>query len=99
MEVNKLMEKLNKLQLIDLVAEEAHLSKKDAKNAVETTFDLIADALLNGKEVNITNFASLLPLTRQSRIGTDPKTHQKITLAEKKTVTIKLSNSFKNKLN
>ena len=33
------MNKLNKRDLIEMVAEKAHLSKKDAKDALDTAFD------------------------------------------------------------
>jgi nucleoid DNA-binding protein len=37
---------MNKLQMIDLVAEKLNLSKKEATTAVETIFGIIKDCLL-----------------------------------------------------
>ena len=56
------MKKLNRKDLVDLVAEEGHLSKKEARQAVDIIFDHIADALIEGQEVNITNFGVFTPL-------------------------------------
>lgn len=93
------MEKLNRNELVEIVAERAHLSKRDAKEAIDTTIDVISKALLKGKEVNLTNFGTLTPKQRVSRDGTDPKTHNRITIKGKKTVTFKLARNFKEEIN
>ena len=93
------MEKLNKNELIDLVAEEANLSKVDAKSSVDATFDIITRALLNGQSVNIKNFCVFEPKTKQGRKGTHPKKHVEIKIQPKNTVVIHLSKEFKGKLN
>ena len=93
------MKKVNKSDLIDLVAEKAHLSKRDAKAALDTCFDLIVDALLKGEEVNITNFGVFTPKTRQPRDGTHPKQHTRITIAQSRSVSFRLSKALKEKLN
>lgn len=93
------MAKINKKDLVEIVAEEGHLSKKDAKVAVDLVFDNMEEALLNDTEVNITNFGSFLPKTRKQRDGTDPSSHKRITLKETKTITFKPSRELKKKLN
>ena len=76
------MPQLNKKDIVEIVSEEGHLSKKDARTAVDLVFDSIEQSLINGQEVNITNFGVFTPITRQQRDGTDPKTHQRITIKE-----------------
>jgi len=93
------MEKLNKNEIIDLVAEKAHLSKADSKAAIDTAFELIMDALLKGQSVNIKNFCVFDPKTKAGRTGTHPKQHTLIEIKPKKTVTIHLAKEFKSKLN
>ncbi len=93
------MSKLNKRDLIEQVSEKAHVSKKDAESAIDAAFALIEKSLLEGQEVNITNFGSFLPKTRQARDGTDPKSHKRITIKEARTVSFKLSKQFKAKIN
>ena len=97
-EINE-MNKLNKNEIIDLVAEQAHLSKVDAKAAVDTTFELVMDALLKGESVNIKNFCVFEPKTKAGRKGTHPKKHTEIEIKPKKTVTVHLAKEFKAKLN
>lgn len=93
------MQKLNKRDLIEEVAEKAHLSKKDAENAIDVAFNLMEKSLLEGREVNITNFGAFTPKMRKSRDGTDPKKHTRITIKERKTISFRLAKSLKAKLN
>lgn len=94
-----IVKKFNKRDLVQIVADEGHLSKKDARNALDLCFDLIEKALLEGQEVNITNFGVFTPKTRQSRDGTHPKQHTRIKIAESRSVTFRLSKALKGKLN
>ena len=93
------MEKINKKDLVDEVAERAHLTRKDAEKAVDVVFDTIEEALVDGREVNVSNFGVLTPKTRKSRDGTDPKSHNRITIQETKKVTFRMSKSLKDKIN
>ena len=93
------MKKLNKNEIIDLVAEKNHLSKNDAKAAVDTTFELICEALLKGESVNIKNFCVFEPKTKAGRKGTHPKMHTALEIKPKKTVAIHLAKEFKEKIN
>ena len=93
------MPKINKKDLVEVVAEEGHFSKKDSRVAVDLIFDLVEKSLLNGQEVNISNFGVFVPKTKQSRDGTDPKTHERIVIKQKRTVTFRPSKELKGKLN
>ena len=93
------MKKLNKNEIIDLVAEKNHLSKNDAKAAVDSTFDLIMESLLKGECVNIKNFCVFEPKEKAGRKGTHPKMNTEIKIQAKKTVTVHLAKEFKAKLN
>ncbi len=93
------MKKLNRKDLVEIVSEEGHLSKKDARNAIDIIFDHIEEAILSGQEVNITNFGVFTPKKRQQRDGTDPKTHQRITIKETNSVVFRPCKYLKGKLN
>ena len=93
------MKKFNRKDLVQIVADEGHLSKKEARVTIDLTFGLIQKALLEGQEVNITNFGVFTPKTRQSRDGTHPKQHTRIKIAESRSVTFRLSKQLKGKLN
>ena len=93
------MKKLSKSDLVEMVAEKAHLSKRDARLAIDTCCDLIIEALLRGEEVNITNFGAFSPKTRQEREGTDPKKHTRIVIKKSRAISFRVSKSLKAKLN
>lgn len=92
------MSKINKNDIIEMVSEEAYLSKKDAKSAVDLTFDFIKEALEAGRDVDIANFGSFNIKTRKSRVGTNPETHEKIIIKERKMVSFKEAKSLKDKI-
>ena len=93
------MKKLNRKDLVELVSEEGHLSKKDSRDAIENCFDLMEKAILRGEEVNITNFGVFTPKVRAARDGTHPKKHTRIKIESAHSVTFRLSKSLKEKLN
>ena len=92
------MSKINKTDIVNIVAEKAYLSKIDAQNAVDLVFDTLEKALISKQEVSITNFGSFETITKKERLGTDPKTHAHITIPEKCTVSFKPSGILKEKL-
>ena len=56
---------MNKAELIDLVAERADISKKDATNAVEAALDGIKNAVAKGDKVSLGDFGSEVPRWRR----------------------------------
>ena len=93
------MKKLNKKDLVLLVSEKAHLSLKESRNVVDIIFDEMEDTLLEDGDINITNFGVFSTLVRKERDGTDPKTHSRIVIKSKKTITFKPAKVLKVKLN
>ena len=91
--------KINKSDLVEMVAEQAHLSKRDARLALDSCFDLIIEALLRGEEVNITNFGVFQPKVRKSREGTHPKKHTPLTIEETKSISFRVAKDLKEKIN
>ena len=93
------MSRVNKKDVIDLVSERLHISKEEARLTVEDVLQLLEDTLVAGEEVNFSNFGVLVPITRKSRVGTDPKKHTKITIQKTKTISFRPSKSLKSRLN
>ncbi len=93
------MKKVNRKDLVEAVAEECRLSRREARKAIDVTFGLIEKCILEGKDVNVTNFGVFVPKTRQARDGTHPKNHNRIVIKEAKTVSFRLSKELKSKLN
>ena len=93
------MKKLNKNDLVEIISEKTMITKKEVREVIELALDLIEGALIDGREVNLTNFGVFTPKTRVARIGTHPKLHSHIDIAPTTVVTFRMSKSFKGRLN
>ncbi|MDP2671769.1 MAG: HU family DNA-binding protein [bacterium] len=75
-----------KADIIEKVSREAHLTKKAAKEAVDSTFDTIEEALKKGDKVVISGFGTFIIRGRKARTGRNPKTGQSLQLPQMNTV-------------
>ena len=69
---------MNKTQLIEAVAKQANLKKKDAVMTV------IEDALVAGDKVQLVGFGTFEVKTRAARAGKNPRTGEAITIPASK---------------
>ena len=90
---------MNKTQLIDVVAKEANLKKKDAEVAVKAVFDAIADALADGDKVQLVGFGTFEVKSRAAREGRNPFNGEKISIPASKSINYAASKSLKDRLN
>ena len=65
---------MNKTELIEVVAKNTGLKKKDAEAAVAATIAAIQDALVAGEKVQLIGFGSFEVKTRAARTGRNPAT-------------------------
>ena len=75
---------MTKKELIEIVAKKANLTNKAARDAVQTMLNTIRDSMKRGEKVVLTGFGTFSIRSRQQRIGRNPKTGDKITLAARK---------------
>lgn len=75
---------MTKNELIEKVAKKAHLTKRAAADAVNSTFNLIRDALVRGEKVVVTGFGTFLIRQRAARRGRNPQTGETIQIPSKK---------------
>lgn len=90
---------MNKLELTEKLVAKTGLTKKEAEETVEVVLKLIADSLLKGEVVKLTDFGTFELKERKGRKGTNPKTGAPIKIPAKKAVTFKLAKKLKEKLN
>ena len=69
---------MNKTDLINVVAAEAGLSKKDSEAAVNATLAAIANALKEGDKVQLIGFGTFEVKDVAARDGRNPKTGEVI---------------------
>jgi len=75
---------LTKKDLIEIIAKKANLTNKASRDAVQTLLNTIRDSLKRGEKVVLTGFGTFSIRSRQQRVGRNPKTGAKITLAARK---------------
>ena len=80
---------MNKAQLIDAIAEEANLSKADAKRALDAFVTTTTKALKKGDRVALVGFGSFSVSARSARTGRNPQTGAPIKIKAKKVVKFK----------
>ena len=67
---------MNKTDLINAVAEQADLTKKDANAAVDAVFESIQSSLSKGEKVQLIGFGNFEVRERAARKGRNPQTYQ-----------------------
>ncbi len=75
---------MTKADLIDEVAKNSVLSKKDAEAIVQAVLDSIVESLKGGGKVELRGFWSFRLRERSSREGRNPKTGEKVFVPAKK---------------
>jgi len=90
---------LTKDDLIHSVSEIAGFRKTQARQAVETTLELIKSALVSGEDVMISRFGKFDVKEKGSRRGRNPQTGESLTLDARRIVTFKPSGVLNGKLN
>lgn len=69
---------MNKAELIQAVAMEANVPRKDAETIVTATFDVITDMLKEGEKVQLIGFGSFDVKYRAARMGRNPRTLEEV---------------------
>ena len=87
---------MNKTQLVDAVAAEAKLTKKDAEAAVKATFAAIEGALVKGDKVQLIGFGTFEVKERAARVGHNPRTGEAVEIAASKIPSFKAGAALKN---
>ena len=75
---------MTKRELIEVVAKKANLTNKASRDAVQAIINSVRDALKRGEKVVITGFGTFSVRQRVQRVGRNPKTGEKITIAARK---------------
>lgn len=88
-----------KSELIDKLAETENVSKTVAKRIVNTIFDTITKALVEGNRVELREFGVLSVRTRKARVGRNPKTGASVQVSQKKVPFFKAGKAVKKALN
>ena len=73
---------MHKADLVDTVHSVLGGTKKTAENVVDTVFDTITKTLAKGEEVSVTGFGTFFVKKRHARMGVNPRTGEKMHIAD-----------------
>jgi DNA-binding protein HU-beta len=86
---------LTKTDLIDKVAKDTKLTKKDANGAIDAVIDAISRSLAKGDKVTLVGFGSFEVKKRNARTGRNPQTGAEIKIAARKVPVFKAGKALK----
>ncbi len=89
---------MNKQELVALTAEKAELSKKEARQVIDTMLISIEDTLAKGNKVNLKGFGTFETKTRAARNIKDMHTSKLITIPETKVPVFKPGKPIKERV-
>ena len=90
---------MNKTDLIEVVAKEVNLKKKDAEAAVNSVLGAIEQALVEGDKVQIIGFGTFEVKDRAAKTGRTPKTGEVIDIDACKQIKFSAGKTLKDKIN
>jgi len=90
---------MNKTQLIDAVAKESNLKKREVEAVIEKFIDKIIEGVAAGEKVQITGFGSFERKTRGERNIRNPRTGEDMQVPPSKSPSFSAGSVFKDKVN
>lgn len=86
---------MNKTELINAIAAEAEISKKDAGKALDAFINTVTNSLKNDEKVQLIGFGTFEVRERAAREGHNPQTGEKIAIAASKVPAFKAGKALK----
>lgn len=90
---------MNRKELVDAIARETGLSRKNAELAVRAFVDIVSEELRKGERVQISGFGSFEVSERAARAGINPKTGEAIEINSSTTPKFKAGKVLKDLVN
>jgi integration host factor subunit beta len=90
---------MTKADLVEQVAGETEMTKKDAEQLVEIIFESIIGALNKGEKIELRGFGSFRVRQRGSRKGRNPKTGASVSIPAKRVAYFKPGKELKEVIN
>lgn len=90
---------MNKTNLVDIMAEDAGISKVAAKKALESFLETVEGSLKKGDRVSLVGFGSWSVSRRAARNGRNPQTGKTIKISAKNVVKFKAGSGLQKAVN
>ncbi|MBM6549773.1 integration host factor subunit alpha [Marinomonas ostreistagni] len=92
------MASLTKADIAENLVDSLGLSKKDAKDLVESFFDTVRESLVEREQVKLSGFGNFEVREKSQRPGRNPKTGEEIPITARSVVTFKPGQKLKTKV-
>ena len=80
---------MTKKDIVLKISEETDIKQIDVKVVVQKTFNIIVDALAQGKRIELRNFGVFKTKSRKGRMGRNPRTGQQVPVDPKRVAVFK----------
>src|SRR5437588_6482439 len=90
---------MTKADLVDRVTALGDLTRRDGEIIVDTLFESVIGALKSGDKIEIRGFGSFRTRQRNSRVGRNPKTGERVDVPAKRVPFFKPSKELKDLVN
>lgn len=92
------MATITRSDFADRLRERFGITTADAYKLVDVIFDEIGQALINGEEVKFAGFGSFKILSKNARMGRNPKTGESAVISARKVATFRPCNEFRERV-
>lgn len=92
------MASLTKADIAENLVDSMGMSKKDAKDLVESFFDTVRETLVDREQVKLSGFGNFEVREKSQRPGRNPKTGEEIPITARTVVTFKPGQKLKSKV-
>ncbi len=93
------MSNITKAELLDRVADQAGMSKKDTETVLGVFFDVTVAAAKNGDKVAWPGFGSFEGIKKAASTGRNPQTGAPVNIPARKALKFKASSTMREQLN
>ena len=90
---------MNKTELVEAMAKQAGLSKKDTEKALKAFTDTVAKTLKKGDKVQLVGFGTFEVSKRAARTGRNPQTGAEMKIKASKAPKFKAGKALKDAIN
>jgi integration host factor subunit alpha len=89
---------LTKAEIVDYLQHALGFTRRDAKQFVESFFDELHDALVQGLDIKLSGFGNFYLRDKNSRPGRNPKTGEEVSISARRVVTFQAGEKLKDQI-
>jgi len=89
---------MNKAELIEEVANNVGITKKETGNIIDATVETITNTLSKGEKVTLVGFGTFQIMERKARRGMNPQTREAIQIPAKKVPKFRAGKNLREKI-